>query len=62
MPLNKAKLIQDIKDIKNLPNNNGESNTDAAIQKLADAIEAYVKSGDVQGASATGGAVTGKVI
>ena len=66
MPLDKPKLIA---DILNLFNDESDVEVKPAearqrqAQRLADAIEAYVKSGDVNtvltGSSLTGGAVTG---
>ncbi|TWP23535.1 hypothetical protein ETU08_01735 [Apibacter muscae] len=61
--LDKAGLIEDLKALMNL-NNEGKSNTEEAVQKLADAIEKYVKSGKVQGiCPPNGGALqNGKVV
>lgn len=60
--LDKARLIADLTSIMNL-NNEGKSNVDEAIKRLADAIERYVKSGQVTGACPSGGGalVNGKV-
>ena len=61
--LDKAQLIQDLKTIMNL-NNEGKSNVDEAIHRLADAIERYVKSGKVEGICPSNGGQlqNGKVI
>jgi hypothetical protein len=60
MALNLLKLIDDLKAIKDV-STDGENNEDTALRMLAEAIDAFVKSGQVTGTSATGGAVTGKV-
>lgn len=46
MPLNKPQLIAALTDAFSV-DNIGKDNKEKAITKLADAIEAYVKSGDV---------------
>lgn len=61
MALSRAKLVTDLKKIKELINNTGNDNTDAAIEKLADAIEAYVKSGQVVGSTSDGKTVSGSI-
>ena len=54
MALDLAKLKSDLKGIKNLANNNGELNTDAALELMAVAIDAFVKSGRVIGNTSGG--------
>ncbi len=46
MPLNKAQLIADLTEAFSV-NNIGKDNKVQVIKKIGDAIEAYVKSGDV---------------
>lgn len=48
MALNKAQLIADLMTLMNL-NNEGKSNVDEAVQRLADAIDRFVRSGEVIG-------------
>lgn len=47
MPLNKPALEQAIKDIRNIDVDNGEITNDELAQRLADAIDSYVRTGDV---------------
>ena len=47
MPLNKPSLEQAIKDIRNIDVDNGEITNDELAQRLAEAIDAYVRTGDV---------------
>ncbi|MRG45496.1 hypothetical protein GFS24_10240 [Chitinophaga sp. SYP-B3965] len=61
MPLNDAKLEVDLRVILQL-DSNGKSNADEAIKKMVIAISAYVRAGEVQGLTADGKTVTGKLI
>lgn len=56
MALDKATLIEDIKAIRDIDISDGEKANDEMVQVLADAIEKYVKSGDVlvSGGSSSG--------
>lgn len=47
MALDVAGLVQAIKDIRNIDVDSGEINNDQFAQALADAIDDFVKSGDV---------------
>lgn len=56
MALNKQQLIDDLAAIEDIDVSDGEKATLELREKLADAIEAYVKSGDilVSGGSSSG--------
>jgi len=47
MALDKATLVQAIKDIRNIDTSNGGIENDDLANALADAIEVFVGSGDV---------------
>tara|TARA_R110000782_G_scaffold75562_8_gene150814 strand:- start:16896 stop:17081 length:186 start_codon:yes stop_codon:yes gene_type:complete len=47
MSLDKATLVQAIKDIRNIDTSNGGIENDDLANALADAIEVFVGSGDV---------------
>ena len=56
MALDTAALLQAIKDIRNIDIDSGEIENDQIAQRLVDAIENFVKSGDViiSGGSSSG--------
>mgnify|MGYP000530719746 CR=1 FL=1 len=56
MALNKTALQQAIKDLRNIGIEDGDIDNDEIAQRLANAIEAFVKSGDVivSGGSSSG--------
>lgn len=56
MALDKATLVQAIKDLRNIDINSGEIENDELANALADAIDTYVKSGSV---NVTGGSSAG---
>ena len=47
MALDRAGLVQAIKDLRNIEINTGDKENDELSEVLATAIETYVKSGDV---------------
>ena len=47
MALDKTSLIQAIKNLRNIDTDSGGIENDQLAEQLADAIEDYVKSGDV---------------
>lgn len=57
MALDKNLLIDKLERIKDLKNTTGVDNTDAVIQKIADAIEAYVKTADLEGTVSGGNVI-----
>lgn len=61
MALNLTKLIEDLKAIQNI-SSDGVSNADEALEKFANAINDFVKSGALQGTTADGKTITGKVV
>ena len=56
MALDKAALVQAIKDFRNIDTQSQPLSNDLLAEALADAIETYVKSGDVviSGGSSSG--------
>lgn len=56
MALDKASLVVALKAISNIDVNSGEIDNDAVMQAFADAIDTFVKSGDVivSGGSSSG--------
>lgn len=61
MALNDEKLKADLKDILKL-STDGKSNANEAFEKLAEAVINYVKSAGVDGLTADGKTVTGKLV
>lgn len=60
MALDLGTLKDDIREA--LENPNTENNVETVVDKLATAIDKYVKSGDVEGVTADGKTVTGKLV